>query len=147
MLPLEFVAAILAYWTMGWSSVHLLIGAAILFNSLAKFKFKFWSGVIVALLFGVFLVGSQSVLGIQWYRIDTEAHRIVEWVRSEEMKNGSAPNDLSAFEFKCSDCEDSISFEKWTDSEGKHWGLSYIVGSDSTYHSYDPVYGWVYHDD
>jgi hypothetical protein len=96
LLPLEIGASILAYWTLGWSSTYDLLCICVLVNffAFAALFFSFRAGVVLALGYGLLLVGYHTVLGIRWYYVDTEARRVVGWLHSEETKSGRVPEDL-----------------------------------------------------
>jgi hypothetical protein len=150
LLPLEVAAAILSYWTLGWTIPGILIGGTLLFNFVAfvVFAFRAWPGLALAFSYGLIIVGYQAELGIRWHYVHAEAERIVQWVDAEEKNSGRLPEDLSGYVFKHPANQNYVSYAKWNGNNGGvNWQVNYTVGTESTYYSYSPESGWYYHDD
>jgi hypothetical protein len=110
-------------------------------------RFGKWPGAVLALSYGLLVIGYHGLLGVRWYYVDTEAQRIVEWVYSEVSKSGTFPPDLSDYGFRHPEYKGFVSYERIADSQGESFVLYYYVGTDSTDHRYTPEYGWYYNDD
>jgi hypothetical protein len=149
LLVLELSASILAYWTLGWFAPVVFLCGTVFSNlvALAPATWRLWLGVALALCCGLPGIGYQAMLGIRWHVVSSEARRVVEWAKSEEQKTGAFPENSSSYVFRHPEYYDVVRYERWTDLEGVKWAVSYTVGTRSTYFSYSPEFGWVYHDD
>ena len=149
LLPLELAAAILSCCTLGWLIPGVLIQGSLFLNFVAfvVYAFRVWPGLLLAFSYGLLIVGYQTVLGIRWYYVQDEAKRIVQWVSFEEKQSGSLPEDLGHYVFRHPAYKNFVGYVKWIGYDGQQWQVNYTVGTESTYYSYNPKYGWYYHDD
>ncbi len=147
MVGLEFVAARLAYETVGavasaiyWAA----IGANLLFIPIA-FRSKLLATVGIVLL-GLVLIPYQFVLGERLWRVQLEASRIVAFAYETRISTSSFPTSLVEYVFDDPATEPFIQ-EYRSDAAGKEFILCYSVGTESTSHCYSPQTGWTYYPD
>jgi|SRR5215469_3127840 len=149
LIVLEVAASSLAYWTLGWLDSFFFFLCVLFLNvfALGIAWIKIWPGLILASCCGLPFIGYQATLALKWWFVSSEAQRVVEWVYSEQRRTGSLPEDLREYVLRHPEYKDIIGYEEWMELEGTKWGVSYTVGSKSTYYSYTPEFGWFYHDD
>ena|ERR1044072_4341337 len=148
LIPFEMGAIFLSYWTLGWSEAVTLFRGFFVTNFLGLLLYlvHFRIGLLLGIIYGLVILGYQTPLGLKWYYIHTEANRIVEWVYAEQIRSGSYPQDLSAYQFNNSEYKEYLSYGT-SDNSVMPFGVSYHIGTPNTYHWYQPQCGWVYIDD
>jgi hypothetical protein len=148
LLPLEIVACLFVYETIGEVAVALALIYSIFFNLLALgiYHSSFYTGTFIALSFGILLVGYQAVLGVRLYFLNLEAQNIVEWAHKEKERIGEFPKDLAGYEFLYPTYQQYI--QGYSSDEKGNMYLAYYVGTEGTSHYYDTKRGgWGYYPD
>lgn len=149
LLPFEVAASFLAYWTLGWSSTAELLIATIIFNFifLVIALVQFRVALILAVMYGMLIVGYQVTLGVRWAYVYSESKQIVNWAYSEQSKAGVFPEDLGTYSFKYPEYKGLIHYDRSSVKDRPEFSVSYHVGTQDTYHYYHSKQGWGYVDD
>jgi hypothetical protein len=146
-LPLEVMAAFLAYETLGeiWSGLYFLsmiLNAAFL---IAAFRSRLIATLGVMAL-ALAIVPYQLYLGYRFIRVQQEAARIVAFAYEHKLAHGEFPADLAGYTYHDIETKPFIQ-EYRLEDDGDEFMLAYRVGTENTSHTYSPSNGWGYYPD
>lgn len=154
-LFLEYLAAALAYYTLGAVYKGLMLFVMSLLNLLPllfyllRQRLLAW-GMLLCLLGA--LVPYQLILGWRWWSLHQEAVQLVPYIYQVKVDTGAYPADLSGYAYGNPALKAALNYRVDNDCNG--FDLWYSVGNPGTAHHYSSLYcptytyrGWFYIDD
>jgi hypothetical protein len=139
--PCEYACARLAYHTIGEivaATYVMLILVNLLPLALAFIAPRVARGGII--LLALLIIPYQLFLGVRWWRVHSEAQRIVDYSHAQKLATGAYPLNLSGYTFRDAGVREFISYDGGT-------RVIYSVGTPSTSHWYEDDEGWLYYPD
>lgn len=147
LIPLEIIAALLAYETIGeivsaFFFLLILINIPLLF--IARISPKGVS--IISLLIAIALVPYQLILAHRLYKIQSEATLIVTHIYETKIATGNYPTDLSTYKFNDPNTAPYIQRYQYYPKQDA-FILTFYVSTPNTSHWFDSRTGWGYYPD
>jgi hypothetical protein len=142
LVPAEFACARLAYHTIGeiTAGTYMMI---VLVNVIPLALVVMAPRVAGAwiILLALLVIPYQLLLGVRWWRVHSEAQRMVDYLGAQKSATGNYPADLSGYTFRDGGICEFVRYE----GDGLH--VWYSVGTPSTSHWYEEGEGWLYYPD
>lgn len=146
LVPLEILAGLLAYETLGdLDSAFLLMLISL---NLPIALLAYWRPLaagICAVILGLLLIPEQVILGVRLVEVQREVTSIVGYVYQVRAATGSFPEDLDGYEPL--DDSNLQYIQDYRLRENGDFIVSYFVGTRNTSHWYLSSSGWGYYPD
>lgn len=147
-LPLEIIAAKLAFHTLGevYQSLYFLVMIVLNLPFLIlAFRSRTLAAIGIAVV-ALALIPYQFYLGYRLVRMQEETTRIVAYAYEHKASEGAYPADLAGYEFSDPALAAYVQ-EYFLSEDGADFMVRYRVGTVNTSHWYSSESGWGYYPD